>query len=827
METRRRAKQASAASPSISSNQYAATFLPVSSEETLGVLPSVFSKRKAAVPPPISSKLIAAASASTSSKRKAAVSTSVSSKRPSEGSASVSSNQTADTPVAVKDEMAPSFPLILPKGLHCLMFDSETYGDWKDLVQKLSLKSHSQLAALLIQHYNKTSSLAALTECIQCRGPLSQCCRKCDIYISQSLSSAMEKSATSLEELRRDVGPASEEDTVMDFDPVEDDETSKAGSWQVDRSPKSSPAAERKPAPASSHDVQSSSINTTIEHNYMKTSHSTCQAQEKNSTAPATRQTTNSSVAGISQTSIRTGVGMSQTSMSTSVGASNSPAIAGSSRELLETGTQGSKDLDDQITIITDEKTADAIRVQMSTLPVLSPRKKVRRETTGLPSRDDLENKVTVMLAAGASWDSDGGQGSDLAIKVSLAGGEEDVAATMLVKEELREGGDREFGEEEFGDEEFEWSDGGEWEGADDGNVEDDDSGELGGASAGEEGGTETVTTNETESSAANTTTIKKFTAQSLKPFIKVRTWTDLPRPYKKKYSKYPCEQCGKQVYGKGGMERHLRTHYEEEQFPCQLCPGRFLCQRDLDRHISIHSEEPRYPCRDCDEKFFRSVDLAQHVKAVDHSQGEPCVCEKCGFVADSMSELKTHKRKHKERRNFACPVCGLIMRTQDGYNNHKLIHENARRFLCPHCPQRFNQPRTMQQHVERKHTKNRTRTHVCEICGAARYSKAQLDKHMMIHTGLKPHKCGVCGAAFIQASALRGHMKIHTETAGKDNWCSLCGAAFKRLSSIKVHMRKAHSDVTDFSIQTVEIQVGEDPVSSHADTESATMEIV
>lgn len=53
-----------------------------------------------------------------------------------------------------------------------------------------------------------------------------------------------------------------------------------------------------------------------------------------------------------------------------------------------------------------------------------------------------------------------------------------------------------------------------------------------------------------------------------------------------------------------------------------------------------------------------------------------------------------------------------------------------------------------------------------CEFCGRSFYSKYNLDRHKMIHTGDKPFQCKICKKCFNQQANLKSHMIVHYKSA-------------------------------------------------------------
>jgi KRAB domain-containing zinc finger protein len=49
-----------------------------------------------------------------------------------------------------------------------------------------------------------------------------------------------------------------------------------------------------------------------------------------------------------------------------------------------------------------------------------------------------------------------------------------------------------------------------------------------------------------------------------------------------------------------------------------------------------------------------------------------------------------------------------------------------------------------------------------CDICGKYFQNNAKLERHRMIHTGVKPFQCEKCHRCFNQKANLKAHMVVH-----------------------------------------------------------------
>uniref|UniRef100_A0A3Q3MS39 C2H2-type domain-containing protein n=1 Tax=Labrus bergylta TaxID=56723 RepID=A0A3Q3MS39_9LABR len=66
------------------------------------------------------------------------------------------------------------------------------------------------------------------------------------------------------------------------------------------------------------------------------------------------------------------------------------------------------------------------------------------------------------------------------------------------------------------------------------------------------------------------------------------------------------------------------------------------------------------------------------------------------------------------------------------------------------------------------------------------------LQRHSVVHTGLKPYKCSVCERGFNQASNLKSHMRLHT--GERPFKCQHCDKCFNHNVSLKSHVQRYHT---------------------------------
>lgn len=51
-----------------------------------------------------------------------------------------------------------------------------------------------------------------------------------------------------------------------------------------------------------------------------------------------------------------------------------------------------------------------------------------------------------------------------------------------------------------------------------------------------------------------------------------------------------------------------------------------------------------------------------------------------------------------------------------------------------------------------------------CDVCGKYYQNKAKLERHKLIHSGIKPFECEICKKRFNQKANLKSHMVTHVK---------------------------------------------------------------
>ena len=78
-----------------------------------------------------------------------------------------------------------------------------------------------------------------------------------------------------------------------------------------------------------------------------------------------------------------------------------------------------------------------------------------------------------------------------------------------------------------------------------------------------------------------------------------------------------------------------------------------------------------------------------------------------------------------------------------------------------------------------------------CAECFQTFKKRAALERHMMIHRGIKPFQCHFCNQRFRQKHHLQGHIMLHT--GERPHSCTMCNKRFRMRHHLLEHERISH----------------------------------
>ncbi|XP_028839561.1 PR domain zinc finger protein 15 isoform X2 [Denticeps clupeoides] len=299
---------------------------------------------------------------------------------------------------------------------------------------------------------------------------------------------------------------------------------------------------------------------------------------------------------------------------------------------------------------------------------------------------------------------------------------------------------------------------------------------------------------------------------------------------HKKKHGEklYACEICNKMFYRKDVMQDHQRRHiigakslkreeieangeegtkYRKEPSACPICGKVFSCRSNMNKHLLTHGDK-KYTCEICGRKFFRVDVLRDHIHvhfkdiALMDEQERVDFIKKIGIsVDDSDDNSEDEDGKDPEYHKYSCKKCQVSFGKGRDYLKHIMDIHKERGHGCVICNRRFALKATYNAHlvIHREQLVDpavQRYIHPCEMCGRIFNSIGNLERHKIIHTGVKSHSCNQCGKSFARKDMLKEHLRVHDNI--RDFLCAECGKGMKTKHALRHHM-KLHKGIKEY----------------------------
>ncbi|XP_013856320.1 PR domain zinc finger protein 15 [Austrofundulus limnaeus] len=215
------------------------------------------------------------------------------------------------------------------------------------------------------------------------------------------------------------------------------------------------------------------------------------------------------------------------------------------------------------------------------------------------------------------------------------------------------------------------------------------------------------------------------------------------------KYRKLPspCPICGKVFSCRSNMNKHLLTH-GDKKYTCEICSRKFFRVDVLQDHIHVHFKDIALMDEQERQDFIRKIgisasdcDETDAEEEIDDPEHHKYNCKKCQMsFAKGKEYLKHITEQHKEK-GHSCSICNRHFALKATYNAHLVIHREQ---LPDPAVQKY--------------------IHPCEICGRIFNSIGNLERHKIIHTGVRSHCCDKCSKSFARKDMLKEHLRVHDD---------------------------------------------------------------
>lgn len=147
-----------------------------------------------------------------------------------------------------------------------------------------------------------------------------------------------------------------------------------------------------------------------------------------------------------------------------------------------------------------------------------------------------------------------------------------------------------------------------------------------------------------------------------------------------------------------------------------------------------------------------------------------------------------------KTATNYPCTHCSKVFGDSRSLQRHMLIHIGLRQYRCPVCNKAFMLNGDLTRHI-RIHSGERP--YACEICGRRFTLKGNLMQHFRTHTPEKQYACTICEKNYAQKDSLHRHIRAHF--GEKPFECTTCNKRFTLKGDLSRHIL-IHSGVKPHS---------------------------
>nr|XP_006007324.1 PREDICTED: oocyte zinc finger protein XlCOF6-like isoform X2 [Latimeria chalumnae]XP_014350794.1 PREDICTED: oocyte zinc finger protein XlCOF6-like isoform X2 [Latimeria chalumnae] len=276
------------------------------------------------------------------------------------------------------------------------------------------------------------------------------------------------------------------------------------------------------------------------------------------------------------------------------------------------------------------------------------------------------------------------------------------------------------------------------------------------------------------------------------KVFKSLNMWKMHKHAHQRKTAEFRCSQCPSSYSSQYIRDLHMECHYSDI-FKCLHCDFTDATWNRVYKHLCTHDCTVKPSVRTKRDKTFSAITKRKE-HTVNRGHARPFPCPSCGQSFKHSRQLSKHCRDaHQEgrgkQRRSELSQKGFA---QAGSEEVARIRKTSKEFACNICHRKCCSKLALQRHMG-IHTG--VKPFHCQHCEYTTRLKASLIQHMRVHTGEKPFKCDRCPYASIDMSSLRRHSRTHTSE--RPYKCQLCSYSCIQKKSLDVHVRRHHTGET------------------------------
>ncbi|XP_029315792.1 zinc finger protein 770 [Cottoperca gobio] len=205
--------------------------------------------------------------------------------------------------------------------------------------------------------------------------------------------------------------------------------------------------------------------------------------------------------------------------------------------------------------------------------------------------------------------------------------------------------------------------------------------------------------------------------------------------------SLHQCHTCLKGFPSVSKLQRHMMTHTGQRPFGCEMCGKRFRQKTHLRVHCRTHLWSRYHKQRSLYITRPPSCIGVFNTRTAAEAPVQEMLLHKKDFETHTGNDVVSVKHLHQ--------TPSMVIIQNDNRKSDKLL---------PYISKKNE--------VVQKRTKpaKSMQNHKCFRCLKCFPSASKLQRHEMVHTGLKPFQCVLCGKGFRQAPHLKTHERTRCE---------------------------------------------------------------